>query len=160
MTNTSNLPIESMEIEFPYMVEQYTLVPDSGGPGKFRGGLSMSKDIRVLGHDSQFTIKADRQKTPPWGLFGGQPGLPGVITIYPGTDQEAVIDSKKSGTTLKSGGVLRCQMPGAGGYGIPERDRALIVHDLEEGYITPESALRDYGLTEEDLAQIEVFGKT
>ena len=161
MTNTSNLPIESMEIEFPYMVEQYTLVPDSGGPGKFRGGLSMSKDIRVLGHDSQFTIKADRQKTPPWGLFGGQPGLPGVITIYPGTDQEAVIDSKKSGTTLKSGGVLRCQMPGAGGYGNPlERDRALIVHDLEEGYITPESALRDYGLTEEDLAQIEVFGKT
>lgn len=67
MTNTSNLPIESMEIEFPYMVEQYTLVPDSGGPGKFRGGLSMSKDIRVLGHDSQFTIKADRQKTPPGG---------------------------------------------------------------------------------------------
>lgn len=53
------------------------------------------------------------------GLFGGQPGLPGVITIYPGTDQEAVIDSKKSGTTLKSGGVLRCQMPGAGGYGNP-----------------------------------------
>ena len=52
MTNTSNLPIESMEIEFPYMVEQYTLVPDSGGPGKFRGGLSMYKDIRVLGHDS------------------------------------------------------------------------------------------------------------
>ena len=123
--------------------------------------IAMSKDIRVLGHDSQFTIKADRQKTPPWGLFGGQPGLPGVITIYPGTDQEAVIDSKKSGTTLKSGGVLRCQMPGAGGYGNPlERDRALIVHDLEEGYITPESALRDYGLTEEDLAQIEVFGKT
>ena len=72
-----------------------------------------------------------------------------------------MIDSKKSGTTLKSGGVLRCQMPGAGGYGNPlERDRALIVHDLEEGYITPESALRDYGLTEEDLAQIQVFGKT
>ena len=160
MTNTSNLPIESMEIEFPYMVEQYTLVPDSGGPGKFRGGLSMRKDIRVLGHDSQFTIKADRQKTPPWGLFGGRPGLPGVITIYPGTEQEAVIDSKKSGTTLKANGVLRCQMPGAGGYGDPmERDRALIVHDLEEGYITPKSALRDYGLTEDELEQIDVFGK-
>ena len=122
--------------------------------------IAMSKDIRVLGHDSQFTIKADRQKTPPWGLFGGQPGLPGVITIYPGTDQEAVIDSKKSGTTLKSGGVLRCQMPGAGGYGNPlERDRALIVHDLEEGYITGERSAATMGLTEEDLAQIEVFGK-
>ena len=73
MTNTSNLPIESMEIEFPYMVEQYTLVPDSGGPGKFRGGLSMSKDIRVLGHDSQFTIKPTGKKRRPGGCSAASP---------------------------------------------------------------------------------------
>lgn len=93
MTNTSNLPIESMEIEFPYMVEQYTLVPDSGGPGKFRGGLSMSKDIRVLGHDSQFTTRPTGKKRR-LGVVRRPAGLPGVITIYPGTDQEAVIDSR------------------------------------------------------------------
>lgn len=158
MTNTSNLPIESMEMEFPYLVESYALVPDSGGPGKYRGGLSMCKDIRVLGHDSQFTIKADRQKTPPWGLFGGEPGLPGVITIYPGTEEERVIDSKKSGTRLKADGVLRCSMPGAGGYGNPlERDRALVAYDLEEGYITPESAVLHYGMPEEEVRKISVF---
>ncbi len=158
MSNTSNLPIESMEVEFPYMVERYELVTDSGGPGKYRGGLSMSKDIRVLGHDSEFTIKADRQKVPPYGLFGGKPGLPGLITIYPNTDEARTVDSKKSGNLLKANGVLRCQMPGAGGYGNPlERSRELLIKDLEEGYVSPESAMRDYGMTQEELDSVNIF---
>ncbi len=158
MSNTSNLPIESMEIEFPYMVERYELVRDSGGPGKYRGGLSMSKDIRVIGHDSEFTIKADRQKVPPYGLFGGKPGLPGLITVYPNTDKAEIIDSKKSGNRLQANGVLRCQMPGAGGYGDPrERDRSLLIKDLEEGYVSPESAIKDYGMTEEEIKAVNVF---
>ena len=158
MTNTSNLPIESMEMEFPYRVEQYTLVPDSGGAGRFRGGLSMQKDIRVLGHSSEFSVKADRQKVAPWGIFGGKAGLPGKIILNPGTAEEEIVDSKKSGVLLKENGVLRCKMPGAGGYGDPlERDRASIVHDLEEGYISPESAIRDYGLTEAELGEIHLF---
>lgn len=158
MSNTSNLPIESMEVEFPYMVERYELVTDSGGPGKYRGGLSMSKDIRVLGHDSEFTIKADRQKVPPYGLFGGKPGLPGLITIYPDTDDARTVDSKKSGNLLKANGVLRCQMPGAGGYGNPlERSRELLIKDLEEGYVSPESAIRDYGMTQEELDSVNIF---
>ena len=158
MSNTSNLPIESMEVEFPYMVERYELVTDSGGPGKYRGGLSMSKDIRVLGHDSEFTIKADRQKVPPYGLFGGKPGLPGLITTYPDTDEARTVDSKKSGNLLKANGVLRCQMPGAGGYGNPlERSRELLIKDLEEGYVSPESAMRDYGMTEEELKAVNIF---
>lgn len=158
MSNTSNLPIESMEVEFPYMVERYELVTDSGGPGKYRGGLSMSKDIRVLGHDSEFTIKADRQKVPPYGLFGGKPGLPGLITIYPDTDEARTVDSKKSGNLLKANGVLRCQMPGAGGYGNPlERSRELLIKDLEEGYVSPESAMCDYGMTQEELDSVNIF---
>lgn len=158
MSNTSNLPIESMEIEFPYMVEQYKLVRDSGGPGKYRGGLSVMKDIRVLGHSSEFSIKADRQKTPPWGLFGGKPGKPGMIIMNPDTDKAVVIDSKKSGTILKENGILRCQMPGAGGYGNPlERDRALVLKDLEEGYISKKSAMHDYGVTEEELASLDIL---
>lgn len=158
MSNTSNLPIESMEMEFPYRAEQYTLVRDSGGAGQFRGGLSMMKDIRVLGHDSQFTVKADRQKTPPWGIFGGKSGLPGRFIKNPGTDHAEIIDSKKSGTVLKSGSILRCQMPGAGGYGNPLlRDRGLVTHDLEEGYISRESAINDYGMTEEELSGVKVL---
>ncbi len=158
MTNTSNLPIESMEIEFPYRVEQYVMVKDSGGPGKYRGGLSMMKDIRVLDHDSEFTVKADRQNTPPWGLFGGKSGLAGQFMMDPKTPEAQVIDSKKSGVALKSGHIIRCRMPGAGGYGNPlERDKKLIAYDLEEGYISKKSALEDYGMSEEELQTIDIL---
>ena len=102
--------------------------------------------------------KADRQKIPPYGLFGGKAGAPGIIIKYPDTDRATVIDSKKSNNVLESGHVLRCSMPGAGGYGDPmERDKALIVHDLEEGYISVESAIQDYGMTEEEIKNIDIF---
>lgn len=118
----------------------------------------MMKDIRVLGHSSEFSVKADRQKMPPWGLFGGKPGLPGQIIMNPDTSEAVVIDSKKSGTPLKENGVLRCRMPGAGGYGDPlERERDKVIYDLEEGYISPESAVRDYGMTKEELKKVHVF---
>lgn len=155
MSNSSNLPIESMEIEYPFIVESYCLVPDSGGAGKFRGGLGVRKDIRPLNHDCIFTVKADRQKTPPWGLNGGKDGLPGVITINPGNSDAITVDSKQSDTPLVNGSVLRCQTPGAGGYGNPlERDRNLVINDLVQGYISKESAINDYGLTEEEISQI------
>ena len=118
----------------------------------------MMKDIRVLGHSSEFSVKADRQKMPPWGLFGGKPGLPGQIIMNPDTSEAVVIDSKKSGTPRKENGVLRCRMPGAGGYGDPlERERDKVIYDLEEGYISPESAVRDYGMTKEELKKVHVF---
>ena len=112
----------------------------------------MMKDIRVLGHDSEFSVKADRQQMPPWGIFGGLPGMSGRIVKNPGLPSEQVIDSKQSGVVLEADGILRCRMPGGGGYGDPlERQRDLVIRDLKEGYITLESALRDYGLKEEDL---------
>lgn len=155
MSNSSNLPIESMELEYPFMVDLYELVPDSGGSGKFRGGLGVRKDIQVLDHNCTFTVKADRQKTPPWGLNGGKEGLPGTITINPGTANSIKVDSKQSDTLLTSGNILRCQTPGAGGYGSPlERSRKLVINDLIQGYISKESAINDYGLTEEEISQI------
>ncbi len=155
MSNSSNLPIESMEIEYPFMVESYSLVPDSGGVGKFRGGLGVRKDIRPLDHNCVFTVKADRQKTPPWGLKGGKDGLPGVIKVNPETTKAVTIDSKQSDIPLEECSLLRCQTPGAGGYGNPlERDRKLVINDLIQGYISKESAINDYGLTEEEIKNI------
>ena len=84
--------------------------------------------------------------------------MPGVIIKNPDSKNPEVIDSKKSGITLESDSILRCQMPGAGGYGDPkERDRSLVFYDLEEGYISKESGIRDYGMTEEELANIEIL---
>src|SRR6185503_20886212 len=71
MTNTSNLPIEAMEIEFPVRIERYELVPDSGGPGEFRGGLGVLRDIRMLGEGGTVALRSARQKFPAEGRHGG-----------------------------------------------------------------------------------------
>lgn len=158
MTNTSNLPVECMELEYPLRVEEYRLISDSGGPGKYRGGLGIRKDIRILEGDAIFTVKADRSKIPPWGLFGGGKGLAGQIVINPDTDNPIILDSKKSGTILPKGSILSCRTPGSGGFGNPlERDKALIIRDLEQGMISKESAIHDYGFTEEELNRIRIL---
>lgn len=158
MTNTSNLPIECMELEYPLMVERYEMVADSGGPGTYRGGLCIRKDIRIMEGRCTFTVKADRTKTPPWGLDGGGAGSCGSLTLDPDTDHPVVLDSKKSGTILEPGTLVSCRTPGAGGYGNPHRrERALIVRDLEQGLISAESAVRDYGMAEEAVRAVGTF---
>ena len=158
MTNTSNLPIECMELEYPLMVERYEMVADSGGPGTYRGGLCIRKDIRIMEGRCTFTVKADRTKTPPWGLDGGGAGSCGSLTLDPDTDHPVVLDSKTSGTRLEPGTRVSCRTPGAGGYGNPHRrERALIVRDLEQGLISAESAVRDYGMAEEAVRAVGTF---
>lgn len=131
ITNSSNLPVESLEREYPLIVERYELIPDSGGAGKYRGGLGLRRDIRILDHVSTFASHGDRQKFPPWGLLGGQPGKVGKFVINPGTTKERVLPSgKNSDIILKPDDILSVQTPGSGGYGPPgERDKDLILID-------------------------------
>ena len=72
--NTENAPVEETELNYPVRILRYELVPDSGGPGKFRGGLGLRRDYSFPDHEPTFTILADRLKFPPLGLFGGSPG--------------------------------------------------------------------------------------
>ncbi|MEA1979040.1 MAG: hydantoinase B/oxoprolinase family protein, partial [Chloroflexota bacterium] len=122
ITNTSNLPIEAMEMEYPLRVLHYGLVTDSGGAGKFRGGLSIRKDIQALA-DLVFSAHADRHRLSPWGLFKGGPGGRGQFILNPETPSERQIPSKISGVILHQGDVLRAQTAGGGGVGDPlDRD--------------------------------------
>lgn len=156
MTNTSNLPIECMELEYPLMVDKYCLIQDSGGAGEYRGGMGIEKDIRILKGDCVFSVKADRQIVPPWGLYGGKEGMAGKIVINPDSDNPTVLNSKKSNVLLPEGTILSCRTPGSGGYGDPaKRDKAKIIHDIEQGFISKRSAMENYGLTEEEVAHIK-----
>ena len=74
MTNTSNLPVEAIEMEYPLLVEEYGLVPDSGGAGRWRGGLGLRRVVRPLGHDCTFNGLGERFRHEPWGLAGGAAG--------------------------------------------------------------------------------------
>ena len=79
ITNTSNLPVEAIEMEYPLLVEEYALVADSGGAGRFRGGMGLRRSVRPVGHTCEFNGVGERFRLAPWGIFGGEPGLSGTV---------------------------------------------------------------------------------
>jgi N-methylhydantoinase B len=147
MTNTSNLPIEAMEVEFPLRIERYELVADAGGPGKFRGGLGVLRDMRILADNASVSLRSARQKFPAQGLAGGMPGGLGAFIRNPGAADETRLGHTTSGTPLARGDVLRVISPGGGGYGPPaERDPAAVRADVAEGKISAQAARTIYGV--------------
>ncbi len=147
ITNTSNLPVECLEMEYPLLVEEYSLVRDSGGPGRCRGGLGLSRTIRVLGGEATFLGTLDRERFAPWGLFGGGDGGKGALVLNAGADSARALGSKVAGLRLAAGNAVTIVTPGAGGYGPPgERDRALVARDVREEKISPEVAREVYRL--------------
>ncbi len=147
MTNTSNLPIEAMEVEFPVRIERYELIPDSGGAGKYRGGLGVLRDMRVLADNASVSLRSARQRFPAPGMAGARPGGLGAFIRNPGAPDETRLGLTTSGTPLANGDVLRVMTPGGGGYGDPrERDPAAVERDLAQGKITRDAARDIYGV--------------
>jgi N-methylhydantoinase B len=134
ITNTSNLPVECLEMEYPLLVEDYGLVPGSGGDGRWRGGLGLRRTIRVLRGETTFLGTLDRGRFAPWGLFGGAPGGTGALVLEAGTPDEQVLGSKIAGWRLPEGRAVTIVTPGAGGYGEPSaRASELVERDRREG---------------------------
>ncbi|MCL5025390.1 MAG: hydantoinase B/oxoprolinase family protein [Chloroflexi bacterium] len=145
VVNFSNNPVEVIEAEQPLRIEQYGFVPDSGGAGKYRGGLALVRDYRFLGEECTLQIRSDRRVKLPYGLAGGKPGTPSLNILNP--DRENKVLPAKPTLTIRRGDVYRHILAGAGGYGDPrERDRALVLKDVLDEKITPEYALREYGV--------------
>jgi len=142
VTNSSNLPIEALETEYPLRVERYELVQDSGGAGTYRGGMGIRRDIRIIGHQAELSTHADRQRFAPWGLRGGAAGAPGRIVVNLGRRTQRVLPSgKNSNIILKDGDVLTVITPGGGGFGPPRlRDPAAARRDLEEEVVSRRKA--------------------
>jgi N-methylhydantoinase B len=147
VTNTSNLPIESMEVEFPVRIERYELVANTGGAGKFRGGLGVLRDMRMLGEGGTVALRSGRQKFPAQGRRGGKAGTVGAFIRNPGMSDETKLPATSSDTPLKQGDVLRIISPGGGGFGDPRsRDSQLVLKDLAEGKISAQAAREIYGV--------------
>ena len=139
-TNTSNLPVEALEIEYPLILMSYELVADSGGVGQFRGGMGLRRVYQAT-HDCRVRVDLTRQLSQSWGLFGGGPGAHGKVESGPGV----VFDGDQA--VLKAGQWFALVTPGAGGYGPPsQRDRDAVTRDLAEGVITPTLADAAYGI--------------
>ena len=125
----SNIPAELMELEYPVQLEQYALVPDTGGAGKYRGGVALVRDWRVLAEEAIVSARSDRRKHPPYGLQGGLPGSPSMTIVNP--EGEAVVQPTKGTFEIRKGDLVRHQLAGGGGWGNPlERDPQKVLKDV------------------------------
>lgn len=118
ITNTSNLPVESIEQEYPLRVEEYSFVEDSGGAGKYRGGMGLRRVVTPVDHDCIFNGAGERFRYQPWGLFGGEAGGSGQFKIHDGKGERR-LDDKPGEVHIGPENRIVIETPGAGGYGEP-----------------------------------------
>jgi N-methylhydantoinase B len=145
ITNTSNLPVEAIELEYPLLVEEYSLIPDSGGAGTFRGGLGLRRVVRPLGQSCLFNGVGERFRHQPWGLFGGGPGGSGRFLIVETDGSTRRIHDKPGEIRLSPEQALVVETPGAGGYGPPsERSAEGLADDRASGKFTSRFMRRHY----------------
>ncbi|MFP6746832.1 MAG: hydantoinase B/oxoprolinase family protein [Alphaproteobacteria bacterium] len=142
--NCTNIPVEVHETHNPIRVRCLEFIPDTGGPGQWRGGCGLRKDIELLNSTAVLSHLGDRHVFQPYGLFGGQPGALGETLLKPDGNAEPL--HSKGMYELKRGDVVSFRLSGAGGYGpVAERDPAAVAADLADGYVTEEGARDDYG---------------
>ncbi len=144
MTNTLNTPIEVIEQDYPLLFTRYELREDSEGPGKYRGGLGITRAFMVLEDNVILTIFSERSITKPWGIAGGKEASPSEHYIIRSNGEIERLSSK-SKVVLKRGDIVVINTPGGGGYGDPcARDRELVLRDISEGKISLEKAMKYY----------------
>lgn len=146
MTNTANTPIEAIEREFPLLVEEYSIVDDSGGAGKFRGGCGLKRVIRPLFDDCTFGGTGERFSHKPWGIFGGADGESGKFAIVSQDGTERRLPNKIPKTVVSPTEQIVMQTAGSGGYGKPsERAPELIEADRRSGKFSDKYLTKNYG---------------
>ena len=145
VVNFSNNPAEVVEAEYPLQILRYGFLPDTGGPGKHRGGLAILREYRFTEEEGTLQIRSDRHRSRPYGLAGGQPGTPSQNVLNP--DGEARRLPSKTLLTVRKGDVLRHVLAGAGGHGDPfVRDPERVLDDVLDEKVTLAAAEGDYGV--------------
>ncbi|MDP6708611.1 MAG: hydantoinase B/oxoprolinase family protein [Alphaproteobacteria bacterium] len=143
--NLSNTPVEVIEAENPLLIEEYGFLPDTGGPGRYRGALGMARQYRLLAEEAIVQQRADRHVFPCWGIYGGKPGaVSHSYFIRDGVAEEA---PAKFVLPMRRGEVFRSEMAGSGGYGDPlERDPEAVAEDVRQEKLSVGHAATEYGV--------------
>jgi N-methylhydantoinase B len=141
-----NTPIEVFETRYPVRITHFGFRPDSGGPGRLRGGTGVIREFVVEADGVSLALWFERSKTPGWGLKGGQDATPPCVTVNPGRpDERRFLKLQQGEVVLNKGDVLRLETGGGGGFGDPaERDPAALAEDVLDGLVTRETAEREY----------------
>lgn len=146
LVNYSNTPAEMIEADLPIVIERYGFVPDTGGAGRWRGGLALERHLRFTSKHAMLQIRSDRREHLPYGLNGGGPGAGSNVSIRraDGTEER---NPAKFLTTVARGDVLKVRLAGAGGHGAPfERDPEAVLEDVLEEKVTIAHARDAYGV--------------
>jgi N-methylhydantoinase B/oxoprolinase/acetone carboxylase alpha subunit len=148
-------PTEVFETRFPLRVENCEMVPDSGGPGRWRGGLGYRRTLLATSVAITGSQCSDRHEVKPWPIFGGEPGGNGATLIRKADSAEwqtvrelygKISSSKFANITLEPGDRILLVTPGGGGYGDPTaREPEAVAEDVREGYVSAEAAAKSYG---------------
>ena len=147
VSGAANLPVESVEQEFPLTVDRYELLIDTGGPGKFRGGLGTRRDVCILAQSGKLAGRGLRETVAAPGLFGGSKGKVGSFVLYPDSNHEVKLPGSFSEYSVESGSIIRVDTPSGAGYGDPlNRDPANVLNDVINGKVSSSGAEKDYGV--------------
>jgi N-methylhydantoinase B len=145
-SNAMIAPVEIIESEFPTRLLRFELIEDSGGAGRFRGGLGIRREYLNL-EDARFSIRSMKHVIPPNGCAGGGTGRPGDIWINPGSPDAKRLPTRYADYPLRKGDIFRLDTPGGGGHGDAlMRAPQQVLDDVREGSVSPEAAERDYGV--------------
>jgi N-methylhydantoinase B len=143
-TQARNTPVEVLEAKTGMFFERVQIRTDSGGAGRFRGGCGLRRDIRFV-TDGEFLSVIKKTKSAPWALDGGRQPEPNTVVVFPGTDRERRVSTKR--TPVRAGDRVTLLTAGGGGHGDPaDRDPAGVRHDVQEGYVSREAARDVYGV--------------
>jgi N-methylhydantoinase B len=141
----ANIPVEVAESEFPILIERYGLVPDSGGPGRYRGGLAIERAWKTLVPDTTLQVRSDRQRHAPYGLSGGLPGGRSANELSNGSGPRPY--PPMFSTTIRNGTVYHHRMAGGGGWGDPlDREPEAVAADVRNEKVSAASAREHYGV--------------
>jgi len=145
ITNTSNLPVESIEMEYPLMVHSYQLIEGSGGAGHHRGGLGLERIIEPVNHNCMFNGAGERFAQKPWGIFGGAEGMSGEFLKLDCNGDKKRLPNKPIGINIAEKEAVVIRTPGAGGYGpAEERSKEDLTEDANSGKFTQEFLNQHY----------------
>jgi N-methylhydantoinase B len=145
LSNCKTAPVEIIESEFPTRIERFEMIADSGGAGRWRGGLGFARDYRILTDEVRFSMRTDKHAIEPFGSDNGLPGCKGSCIVNPDADKEKRLPSRFGDQRLSKGDLLRIERPGGGGLGNPlDRAAEQVLEDVRQGYVSVARAKSDY----------------
>lgn len=153
-----NFPSEFLDSVFPVRVVRYAINPDTGGPGRWRGGCGLIRELEVLAPEAMVSMRIDSVEHPPWGVAGGHAAGTGRCIVNPGRPDERILRPLSDGNIVKRGDVVRVETGGGGGWGHPfDREVERVLADVRGGFVSRAPAEEHYGVVlADDGASVDV----